>query len=63
MAFRYARTDVVIDLDGNRTREPTEDALLGALIQAEEGAALLSLVEAFGEFAKAWAASKQRRRR
>lgn len=44
----------MLDADGRETREPTVDAQLGALIKAEEGAAQLSLVEAFGEFAKAW---------
>jgi len=41
--------------DGLERREPTVDAQLGALILAEEGSAQLSLVEAFGKFAEAWA--------
>ncbi len=61
MAFQYRETEPLIQSDGGTKDEPTADAQLGALVLAEEGSALLSLVEAFGEFCKAWSKAHSRR--
>jgi hypothetical protein len=43
--------------------QPTDDALLGAMMTSEYQAFMLSWGEAWGEWVKAWVKSKKRRRR
>jgi hypothetical protein len=55
-AFQIGESE---DVDG--IREPTDRALLGALLRAEDRAMQLQFAENFAEFCKAWVKSKKGR--
>jgi hypothetical protein len=55
-AFQVGET---VDVDGEK--QPSDMALLGALLRVEERAVALQFAENFGEWCKAWVKSKKGR--
>lgn len=50
-------------IDGKPDGDPSEDALLGAIMTAEHQLAGIQTLELLGEWAKSWAQNKRQRAR